>query len=164
MKLSTAGMAATVLGVIFVLGPIGMVQLNEACDWPRWQSGAGSAIGAGLLLAGIAMAAYCSNLFSRVGEGTPVPTEPPKRLVVSGLYRFSRNPIYVAHLAFLLGLFLHRGELSLLLYAALYAGVLQVWIVGGEEPELRQRFGEEYERYMREVPRWIGIRRGETGG
>jgi protein-S-isoprenylcysteine O-methyltransferase Ste14 len=75
--------------------------------------------------------------------------------VITGLYRHSRNPMYVAHAAYLLGLFLYRGELCLLLYAALYVVAIHTSIVLGEEPELRERFGEEYDRYTQTVPRWL---------
>jgi len=84
-----------------------------------------------------------------------VPTQPPTRLVVDGLYLYSRNPIFVADVAILLGLFLHRGELLLLLYAGLVTVVAHALVVLREEPELRRRFGEEYARYEHAVPRWI---------
>jgi protein-S-isoprenylcysteine O-methyltransferase Ste14 len=63
--------------------------------------------------------------------------------------------MYVGQVAILLGLFLYRGEPSLLLYAAIWAGAVRAWVVRREEPELRRRFGEEYVRYTRQVPRWI---------
>ena len=114
-------------------------------------------MGAGLVLAGIVLLAYCSGFLSRVGKGTPVPIEPPEHLVIEGLYRFSRNPIYVAQVAYLVGLFVYRGELALALYAAIFAGAIHISVVRAEEPELRQRFGEEYVRYTQAVPRWISI-------
>jgi protein-S-isoprenylcysteine O-methyltransferase Ste14 len=146
------------VGTLFLLIPFGAIQLNEACDWPRWQIPGGRVLGSVLLLAGIAVFAYCAGLFSRIGKGTPVPLEPPSHLVIQGIYRFSRNPMYVAQVAYLLGLFVYRGELSLGLYAAIYAVVIHTSVVRSEEPELRKRFGEEYVRYTKEVPRWIPIR------
>jgi protein-S-isoprenylcysteine O-methyltransferase Ste14 len=65
--------------------------------------------------------------------------------------------MYSAHAAILLGLFFYSGELSLLLYAGIYIGVIYTWIVLREEPELRKRFGAEYDRYMQRVPRWVTI-------
>jgi protein-S-isoprenylcysteine O-methyltransferase Ste14 len=62
----------------------------------------------------------------------------------------------VAHVGFFLGLFLHRGEAALLLYTCIYTAFVQAWVVRHEEPELERRFGSEYERYRRSVPRWIG--------
>ena len=164
MKPTSIAAGTAFIGTLFVLAPAGAIQLNEALDWPRWQIAGGRALGAVLVLAGIALFAYCSGLFSRVGRGTPVPLEPPERLVIEGLYRFSRNPMYVAQIAYLVGLFLYRGELSLALYAAIYAGAIHTSVVRTEEPELRQRFGEEYVRYTREVPRWISIWPRGPGG
>ena len=108
------------------------------------------------MIAGVAVLLYCLQLFARLGDGTPVPTQPPRRLVLSGLYRYTRNPIYVADVAILFGLFLHRGELALLIYALVMTAALHLWMVWREEPELCRRFGEAYVRYMRSVPRWIG--------
>jgi protein-S-isoprenylcysteine O-methyltransferase Ste14 len=157
MKPTSIAAGAAFIGLLFVLAPAGAILLNEWCDWPRWQIAGGRFLGSGLVLAGILVYAYCSGLFSRVGKGTPVPLEPPNHLVVEGLYRFSRNPMYVAQVAYLLGLFLYRGELSLALYAALYAVAIHISVVRTEEPELRQRFGEPYVRYTKEVSRWIPI-------
>ena len=148
------------LGTVFILGPIGMVRLNEALGWPLWRNAVSEAIGGALMIASLALVLYCSNLFSRIGGGTPVPIEPPRHLVITGIYRYSRNPIYVGQVGFLLGLFLHRGEASLLLYACVWAGLVQTFVVRREEPELARRFGEAYERYRRSVPRWIGRRSG----
>ena len=142
---------------LFLLVPAGAILLNDALDWPRWQIAGGRILGASLVLAGIGVYAYCSGLFSRIGKGTPVPLEPPEHLVIAGLYRFSRNPMYVAQVAYLLGLFLLRGDLALALYAAIFAVAIHTSVVRTEEPELRQRFGDEYVRYTREVPRWISI-------
>lgn len=117
-----------------------------------------------MILTGIDIFLYSSRLFSRVGGGTPVPTDPPQRLVVTGLYRYCRNPMYLAQMPFLLGLFLYRGDLSLLLYAAIWAGVVGSLVAWHEEPELRRRFGEDYDRYKQQIPRWIPRRLRVVGG
>ena len=159
MKLRALVVGTFFMGAVFVLAPFAMVQLNGMWDWPRWSSGVGRMAGGGLMLAGLVAVAYCSGLFWRVGAGTPVPVEPPRQMVMSGFYRYSRNPMYVAHAAILLGLFVYRGEISLLLYAGIYLAGIHAWIVWGEEPELRQRFGNEYIQYTQRVPRWISFRR-----
>ena len=164
MRVTSIAMGTVFLGTVLVLAPAGAIQLNEACGWPRWQIPAGSIVGIGMILAGIAVVLHSSGLFSRVGRGTPVPIEPPQHLVITGLYRYSRNPMYVAYVAILLGLFLDRGELSLVLYAVIWAAVEANWVVWREEPELRQRFGEEYVRYTQQVPRWIPRRLRGVGG
>lgn len=147
--------------IVFFFGlvPEWAADLNEEQGWPRWRSPVGQVLGVALFLAGIGLALYCSRLFARVGKGTPVPIDPPKALVVSGLYRFSRNPIYVAQVAVLLSYFLYSGEIALLAWAAIWALLVQCFVVWVEEPGLQRRFGADYLEYTRTVPRWLGIRR-----
>lgn len=92
--------------------------------------------------------------FIRAG-GTPVPVASPPRLVVSGFYRYVRNPIYVGFLAVLLGQVLLFGSLGLLEYTGV------AWCIGAaavrfyEEPTLGRKFGPEYQSYRRAVPAWV---------
>lgn len=155
MKPAAVAMGTVFLSTVFILLPAAAIHLNRAWDWPRWQLPSGAAVGAGLVVAGIAVFLQCAGLFSRLGRGTPIPIQPPERLVIRGLYRYCRNPIYLAQLAILLGLFVYRGELALLVHVVLYAAVVQAWVVRREEPELRRRFGEEYLHYTERVPRWM---------
>jgi protein-S-isoprenylcysteine O-methyltransferase Ste14 len=74
---------------------------------------------------------------------------------VSGLYRFVRNPMYVAVLMMLFGHFLWFRFWSLLIYALFFFLAFHLFIIGYEEPNLRKRFGAAYEQYLRIVPRWI---------
>src|SRR5207244_2328148 len=97
-------------------------------------------------------------LFARIGEGTLALTEPPKQLVIAGFFRYSRNPVYLADLSIIFGEFLFFGHLALLLYLAAAASAVHALLVCWEEPELRGRFGEEYDRYVQTVPRWFPIR------
>ena len=150
--------ALFILLIVLVLGPVEMIRLNAAWSWPLWPIPAGRFIGGGLMLGAVAVWLYCSRLFARVGKGTPFVTEPPRHLVTAGLYRYSRNPIYVAHVAFLLGWFRRSGAVALLLYTAAIAALIHVTIVRLEEPGLRGRCGEDYVRYTRRVPRWLLIR------
>ena len=76
-----------------------------------------------------------------------MPIDPPKDLVISGLYRYSRNPIYVAYGMILLSYFLYWGQLALLIYAAIVPSIFAVWVILVEEPGLRRRFGKQYEDY-----------------
>lgn len=159
MRPGTLALGAAVIGTALGLLPFAMVRLNAALGWPRWESDAGRVAGTVLIAAGAALALYCSRLFARLGQGTPVPIEPPRKLVVAGAYRWSRNPIYVADVTMLTGIFLYRGELALLLYVAFFALASHLVIVWREEPELRARFGEAYDAYVRRVPRWLGLPR-----
>jgi len=102
----------------------------------------------------------CSYLWSAwdftfVGKGTPAPFDPPKRIVVSGLYRTVRNPIYVAVILVLMGEAILFESTVLLVYTALVLAFLHLWVRYYEEPVLRRRFGESYEDYCRKVSRWI---------
>ena len=78
---------------------------------------------------------------------------------LAGLFAYSRNPIYVGYVAFLVGVFLLFGHVALLVYAALVAVVIHILIVNWEEPDLRRRFGREYDSYVQGVPRWLGLPR-----
>lgn len=149
---------ATFFLVIFVLLPLWAADLNNEYGWPHWRTPAVRSMGIGLFLGGLGLLLYCSRLFLRVGKGTPIPVDPPRELVISGLYRFTRNPIYVAQVAILVSYFLYSGEVALLAYAAVWALLVQGFVVRVEEPGLRRRFGEAYLAYTRDVPRWVGVR------
>jgi len=153
--------ALAILYVVLVEGPRQMIQLNAEWQWPRWQIPGGRLIGSALMVGTVAVWLYCSRLFERVGKGTPFVTEPPQQLVTVGLYGYSRNPIYVAHVAFLLGWFLRSGCPAVLLYTGVIVALIHATIVWLEEPGLRERFGEAYVRYTHTVPRWLSIRPAE---
>lgn len=156
MKPTSVALGLVVLGSAFVWAPLELVQANDELGWPRWQSPLLQAAGALLVAAGVGVVLVCSRVFRRTGGGTPVPIEPPAHLVASGPYRYSRNPIYVADVAILLGFFALSGVPTLLLYALAVAAGLHAFVVWLEEPQLRRRFGVDYARYLARVPRWLG--------
>ena len=88
------------------------------------------------------------------GIGTPAPVAPPERLVVGGAYRYVRNPMYLAVASLIGGQGLLLGRAILLLYAVVFAAAVTAFVHGYEEPTLARRFGEQYETYKSEVPRW----------
>ena len=93
--------------------------------------------------------------FTFKGYGTPAPIDPPKELVITGPYRFVRNPIYVGVLLIFLGHFLWSGYIALLDYAiAAFIGV-HILVVLYEERALKEKFGAAYTDYLKRVPRWI---------
>ena len=151
-----AGVALLWNGGLFVAGPWAAARLHDVGDVARWEVPAGPLIGLALIVAGAAALAWCGRAFRVHGEGTPVPTDPPQRLVEIGLYRYSRNPIFVANVAILIGIAAWRGEVLQLGWAALVALGLHVWVCAIEEPRLVQRFGEAWGAYVRRVPRWMG--------
>ena len=93
--------------------------------------------------------------FALEGLGTPAPIAPPQKLVVTGLYRHLRNPIYFALVAVIFGQAFLFGDPRLLWYGALLWLLFHAWVVMIEEPTLKQTFGAEFERFRSNVPRWI---------
>ena len=111
-------------------------------------------VGASMIVAGAAVLVGAFVRFVVEGVGTPAPVAPTRHLVVGGLYRYVRNPMYLAVLAVIAGQALALGQPGLLLYAALIAAAFVLFVRGYEEPTLRDQFGEEYETYQRAVPGW----------
>jgi len=114
-------------------------------------------LGVGL---GAALLVTCIWEFARSGRGTLSPVDPPRELVVRGLYRYVRNPMYLSVTVIVFGEFLLTGSRGLLLYWAIWFVGINLFVMGYEEPTLRRRFGESYERYTRDVRRWLPRVRG----
>jgi len=111
-------------------------------------------VGGIVLAIGVAGLVECFGRFALKGHGTPAPIAPPENLVVSGLYRHIRNPIYVALLCAIVGQALLLGSVILLEYAGVVWLLFHAFVVGYEEPTLRQQFGSSYAAYQANVPRW----------
>lgn len=97
----------------------------------------------------------CSWQFATRGEGTPNPLDPPRQLVVDGLYGYVRNPIYFGATAVLLGYVLWHPALPILLMPLIGTMAWVLFVHLYEEPHLRKTFGAAYEHYCSSVPRWI---------
>jgi protein-S-isoprenylcysteine O-methyltransferase Ste14 len=123
----------------------------ESNNWPLPLQ----ALGALMIAAGVAALLYAFGRFVVEGLGTPAPVAPPERLVVGGLYRYVRNPMYVAVAATIVGQALLLGRPVLLAYAALFMAAVAAFVHLYEEPTLTRRFGEEYQAYRRAVPAWL---------
>jgi protein-S-isoprenylcysteine O-methyltransferase Ste14 len=113
------------------------------------------AIGLLLIAAGVAVVLESFGRFALQGIGTPAPVFPTRHLVVEGVYRYVRNPMYVAVTSMILGQALLLGDRHLLEYAVLPWLAAHLFVLVYEEPTLRRSFGEEYELYCAHVPRWI---------
>jgi protein-S-isoprenylcysteine O-methyltransferase Ste14 len=111
-------------------------------------------LGGVLIVAGAAVLLHAFARFVVEGIGTPAPVAPPERLVVGGLYRYVRNPMYVAVASTLIGQALLLGRPLLLGYAALFVGTVAAFVRWYEEPTLAERFGVEYAAYRAAVPAW----------
>ena len=111
-------------------------------------------VGAALLTAGAAALLHAFARFVTEGLGTPAPTAPTERLVITGIYRYVRNPMYLAVASTILGQWLLLGRPVLLAYALVFAITTYAFVRGYEEPTLLRRYGAEYERYRAAVPGW----------
>jgi protein-S-isoprenylcysteine O-methyltransferase Ste14 len=111
--------------------------------------------GIALIVAGLPGLLDSFRRFAVEGLGTPAPIAPPQELVVTGLYRHVRNPMYVSVLALLVGQALLFGSLSLLELGAAFWLATHLFVVVYEEPTLEETFGAKYQAYRASVPRWI---------
>ncbi len=111
------------------------------------------------LLLGAAIYFWCLWDFATFGRGTPAPIDAPKRLVVRGLYRFVRNPMYVGVLLVILGWALFFESRRILLYGVAAGLVFHLVVLLIEEPMLTNKFGDSYETYRHQVNRWMPGRR-----
>jgi protein-S-isoprenylcysteine O-methyltransferase Ste14 len=111
-------------------------------------------VGWALLGAGALVLIQAFGLFVHEGIGTPAPVAPTERLVIGGLYRYVRNPMYLAVAATIIGQALIFGQPVLLLYAGAFLFTVAAFVHWYEEPTLRRQFGQEYEAYRQAVPGW----------
>jgi protein-S-isoprenylcysteine O-methyltransferase Ste14 len=137
-------------GILGWLLPLTVLQSG-----PRFQAGILSYLAFPLWIVGILILLWCFWDFAHKGLGTPMPIDPPKKVIVTGLYRYVRNPMYVGVLMCILGHFLWFGYWIILGYAAIFFLTVHSFVTLYEEPDLRKRFGAGYEEYLKEVPRWI---------
>jgi protein-S-isoprenylcysteine O-methyltransferase Ste14 len=107
-----------------------------------------------VLCIGIVIYAWCARDFAIKGRGTPAPIEPPKTLVIEGLYRYVRNPMYVGVLSVLFGEVIWFASPTLLIYTCVIGTAFHAFIRLYEEPTLLDLFGDQYTAYCEEVPRW----------
>jgi protein-S-isoprenylcysteine O-methyltransferase Ste14 len=108
-----------------------------------------------LVAVGAVVVIHAFVRFVTEGLGTPAPIAPTERLVIGGLYRYVRNPMYLAVLAAIVGQGMLLGQVILFVYGACVAAAMVAFVRLYEEPHLAERFGEEYHAYRREVPGWI---------
>jgi protein-S-isoprenylcysteine O-methyltransferase Ste14 len=110
-----------------------------------------------IVVAALGTATYfrCLWDFAVTGRGIPAPIDHPKRLVVRGLYRYVRNPMYLGVLLILLGETLFFGSSALLMYTVGWFALVHIVVVLYEEPNLRRKFGPSYVSYISAVGRWI---------
>lgn len=112
-------------------------------------------IGTIAFLIGFVIMLWCIISFAVKGRGTLSPLDPTKRLVVTGLYKFSRNPMYVGVTLILIGEAIFFQSVELWIYSLFVFITFNIFAILVEEPRLRKDFGEEYNLYCQKVRRWI---------
>jgi protein-S-isoprenylcysteine O-methyltransferase Ste14 len=117
------------------------------------------AAGVVLVAVGVGVLVHAFARFVAEGLGTPAPIAPTKHLVVGGLYRYVRNPMYLAVAATIVGQAMILGQTGLLLYAVAFCVAVALFVHFYEEPTLARQFGTEYDTYRRAVPAWWPRRR-----
>jgi protein-S-isoprenylcysteine O-methyltransferase Ste14 len=134
-------------GIFTVLAPPLVAVIDP---WKKTLWGPGGFV----MMAGAAILFWCVYDFLVGGKGTLAPWDPPKRLVMIGPYRWMRNPMYAGVLLLVLGWGLFLSSPLLFFYTIMLAVGFHLRVVKYEEPWLKAQFGEQWEAYRREVPRW----------
>ena len=156
MKVLFAGMRA----LVYVAG-FGLLWGWLALAVRRFDPGLGvvlpesaRVLGIVAIAAGGSLLLTCVGLFVLRGHGTPAPFDPPREFIAAGPYKFVRNPMYIGGLTVLLGFGLWQKSTSIVVFTALVAVVVHLFVVFLEEPGLEQRFGSSYINYKQSVNRW----------
>ncbi len=113
------------------------------------------AVGIIPLTIGIYLAATTTKMFFVIGKGTPAPWDPPARIVTTGIYGRMRNPMITGAILIILGESIMLDSFALLIWALIFFVGNHFYFILSEEPALEKRFGKEYTKYKKEVPRWI---------
>jgi protein-S-isoprenylcysteine O-methyltransferase Ste14 len=117
-----------------------------------------------LILLGLSVLLDAFVRFTLYGRGTPAPYMLTERLVITGSYRHVRNPMYIAIVSIVVGEAVILGQRVLLLYAFVLWMSFQIFVLSYEEPSLRRRYGEQYDKYCTAVRRWWPRVRPWSGG
>lgn len=148
------------LGFLFVLLPIFLIGipykiLSSPNHTLLFELGVSRYFGLVPIAVGVVIYFWCSYSFVFFGRGTPIRSMPPKELVVTGLYRFVRNPMYIGGVLVLIGEVLLFQSKGLFIYLLVIFGTINLGVLAVEEPHLEKRFGRSYKRYRKSVRRWI---------
>lgn len=140
-------------GTVAVFIPLRIAASSNGAFVPGWRA----AQIASLLPLSVGAAIYfwCLWDFAVRGRGTPAPIDAPRRLVVRGLYRYVRNPMYVGVLLAIVGWAMFFQARMVLFYGAAVGICFHLFVVLVEEPQLRKKFGEQYHSYCEQVGRWV---------
>lgn len=137
----------------FILAPYAILYLSQSLQSP--DIGAWRYAGLLIFTPGLTLFYIPVLEFGTKGRGTPAPFDAPTRLVTDGIYRWTRNPMYLGAFLVLLGEGVIYSSIPLALFSLLALALFHVYVVVREEPKLREKFGESYTEYCRRVPRWL---------
>lgn len=154
IKAIIAGFLTATLFLIIL--PMFFAKLGIILGLPSFNTMIAKFTGAILFTMGLSIAALCTFVFIRKGDGTPAPIEPPKKLVCDTIYSLGRNPMYIGYFLMIIGETLFTGHSGLIIYAFLLIPGIHYYVVFFEEPKLQRRFGKCYLHYKLKTPRWIG--------
>lgn len=112
-------------------------------------------IGAAFFLSGLSLQLATTVLFKKFGQGTLAPWQPTQKLVIRGPYRYCRNPMITGVLMMLVGEALFLNARGVCIWAGMFFVMNTMFFIFKEEPDMHNRFGEQYDRYKSQVPRWI---------
>ncbi len=147
-----------VTGFVFLVAfPFLVIQVNSYFGLLQIDYVVLDIVGVFLVFCGILMFLYCSGIFWKLGKGTPAPIEPPRKIVTEGIYRYTRNPMYLGYFSIVTGQAFFFGDILLFAYLLFVILLINVYLLFFEEPALKKRFGKEYEDYVSQTPRWIFI-------
>jgi len=145
--------ATVFVGVLIVLVPSRILWIAGIPSPPVF--GITQLFGLFLVLVGAAIVLSCILSFVFIGKGTQAPFDAPRRLVIRGPYRVTRNPMYVGVMAVLAGVAVYYGSVALSIYAVAFWIAVHCYVIFSEEPALTRAFGNEYEEYCSRVGRWL---------
>lgn len=158
MRSPLAPVVGSLLWLLVAPGSIAVLLPWVISDWrlqPPFFALAGSRwLGCLLILLGVPVLLEAFVRFALYGRGTPAPYMLTERLVITGSYRYVRNPMYVAIISTVVGQALLLGQRALLTYALVLWASFHAFVVWYEEPSLKRRFGQQYEAYCAAVRRW----------
>jgi protein-S-isoprenylcysteine O-methyltransferase Ste14 len=146
-------------GVVAGLVPWWLTGWQVRHPQPSWAWVPLRVAGGILIAAGVVVLVQAFVRFVAEGAGTPAPVAPTRHLVVGGLYRYVRNPMYLAVVATIVGQALVLAQPALLGYGVAVGAAMVAFVHGYEEPTLSLQFGEQYQAYRRAVPAWWPRRR-----
>ena len=144
--------------LFLVLAPgivAGYIPLAFLRRGPQIETGFFAYLAFPLWLIGVIVLLWCFWDFLTKGRGTPAPIDPPKELVIAGLYNYVRNPMYVGVLMIIIGHILWFKTVWMIVYSGVVFLAFYLFVTLYEEPHLKKTFGAVYEDYVRKVPRWM---------